>query len=58
VLFVAVLWGMESWIRNADDPRRSFGWQKGAGPLACALMIVAIVVLAPPVAQSFIYFQF
>jgi len=57
-LFVAVLWGMETWIRNADDPRRSVGWQTGTGPLVCSLMIVAIVVLAPPVAQSFIYFQF
>ena len=58
VLAVAVLWGIEAWIRNADDPRRSFGWQKGIGPLVSALMVVAIVVLAPPVAQSFIYFQF
>jgi hypothetical protein len=57
-LLVLVLWGIESWIRNADDPRGSLGWRAGAGPLVCAFMAVAIVVLAPPIAQSFIYFQF
>jgi len=56
--FVCVLWILESWTRNADDPRRAPGWRLGLGPLVCSLMVVTIVVLAPPVGQSFIYFQF
>jgi D-alanyl-lipoteichoic acid acyltransferase DltB (MBOAT superfamily) len=57
-LAALMLWALESWTGNADDPSRSAGWQVGLGPLICSLMLVAIVLFAPPVAQSFIYFQF
>jgi D-alanyl-lipoteichoic acid acyltransferase DltB (MBOAT superfamily) len=57
-LAALMLWALESWTGNADDPSRSAGWQVGLGPLICSLMLVAIVLFAPPVAQTFIYFQF
>ena len=53
-----MLWAVELWVRNADDPTTSVGWNYGLGALACAVMIVVLVVLAPPATQSFIYFQF
>jgi len=53
-----LLWSVELWVRNADDPSRSPGWATGLGPLACALLVVAVVMLTPPGTQSFIYFQF
>ncbi|HYB44043.1 MAG TPA: MBOAT family protein [Candidatus Methylomirabilis sp.] len=58
VALVLPLWVVELWVRNADDPVESLGWQWGLGPLACAMLAVAIVVLAPPGTRSFIYFQF
>ncbi len=60
VLAVAVLmlWALESWVQNADDPRGSRGWRAGLGPLVCSAIALAIVLLAPPAAQSFLYFQF
>jgi D-alanyl-lipoteichoic acid acyltransferase DltB (MBOAT superfamily) len=58
VALAALLWLVELWVRNADDPSRSPGWSRGLGPLACAMLFVAIVVLSPPGTRSFIYFQF
>jgi D-alanyl-lipoteichoic acid acyltransferase DltB (MBOAT superfamily) len=58
VLLAAVLWTLEHWTRNADDPTGLPGWRWGLGPAVCTAMAVAVVVLAPPVTQSFIYFQF
>ena len=58
VALAALLWLVELWVRNADDPSRSPGWHWGLGPLACAALFVAIVVLSPPGTRSFIYFQF
>jgi alginate O-acetyltransferase complex protein AlgI len=57
-LLVCALWSVELWVRNADDPRRSPLWQAGLGPLACALLLLAVLVLTPPGTRSFIYFQF
>ena len=54
----SLLWLVELWVRNADDPSRSWGWSWGLGPLACAVLFVAVVVLSPPSTRSFIYFQF
>jgi hypothetical protein len=58
VLLAASLWAVESWVRNADDPGASLGWHRGLGPLACALLLVAIVLFTPTDTRSFIYFQF
>ena len=58
VLGAIVLWSLEAWARNTDDPGANRGWQVGVGALVCSLMVAAILLLAPPTAQSFIYFQF
>jgi D-alanyl-lipoteichoic acid acyltransferase DltB (MBOAT superfamily) len=56
---VAMLWLVEAWVRNADDPTSSPGWDFGLGPVVCTLLIVIVLVLTPPGGgQSFIYFQF
>jgi alginate O-acetyltransferase complex protein AlgI len=55
---VLVLWTLEAWLRNADDPTTRPGWRLGLGPLTCAVLVIAIVVFTPPVTQTFIYFQF
>jgi hypothetical protein len=52
------LWLIETWVRNSDDPSGVPGWRWGVGPLVSSLMFASIVLLAPPTAQSFIYFQF
>ncbi len=54
----ASVWLIDLWVRNADDPRQSRGWRAGCGAVACALMVLAVILLAPPGTQSFIYFQF
>jgi alginate O-acetyltransferase complex protein AlgI len=55
----AMLWLVELWVRNADDPTGSPGWDLGLGPAVCTLLIVIVLVLTPPGGgQSFIYFQF
>jgi alginate O-acetyltransferase complex protein AlgI len=55
----AMLWLVEAWVKNADDPTSSPGWALGLGPAVCTLLIVILLVLAPPGGgQSFIYFQF
>ncbi len=58
VLLCGLLWSVEAWVRNADDPRGSRMWRAGLGPLACALLLLAVLVLTPPGTRSFIYFQF
>ncbi|HEY7204711.1 MAG TPA: MBOAT family protein [Methylomirabilota bacterium] len=55
---VIALSGLEMWTGNSDDPTRSPGWRWGMGPLVCSVMVLCIVILSPPVAQTFIYFQF
>jgi D-alanyl-lipoteichoic acid acyltransferase DltB (MBOAT superfamily) len=59
VPLAAMLWLVELWVKNADDPTASPGWSLGVGPVVCTLLIVTVLVLAPPGGgQSFIYFQF
>jgi D-alanyl-lipoteichoic acid acyltransferase DltB (MBOAT superfamily) len=58
VTVAALLWLVELWVRNADDPSQSPGWHWGLGPVACAGLFAAIVVFSPPGTRSFIYFQF
>jgi len=58
VTAVSLLWLVECWVRNADDPSRSPGWGWGLGPVVCATLFVIIVVFSPPGTRSFIYFQF
>jgi len=55
---VALLWLVEIWVQNADDPSFSYGWNRGLGPIVCGLLVVALVILSAPAGQSFIYFQF
>jgi len=57
-VLAASVWAVESWVRNADEPGASPGWHRGLGPLACTLLLVAIVLLTPTDTRSFIYFQF
>jgi len=58
VLLTAMLWFVEMWVRNADDPTASFGWTWGMGPIICGVMVVVLIVLSAQAGQSFIYFQF
>lgn len=53
-----MLWAIEFWVKNADDPRLSLGWNRGLGPIACGLIVLALLVLSAPAGQTFIYFQF
>jgi alginate O-acetyltransferase complex protein AlgI len=55
---VLALSALEAWTGNSDEPSRSPGWRWGVGPLVCSTLVLCIVILSPPVAQSFIYFQF
>jgi D-alanyl-lipoteichoic acid acyltransferase DltB (MBOAT superfamily) len=54
----AAVFLIDLWVRNADDPGHSPGWRAGFGACVCTLMALAVVLLAPPGTQSFIYFQF
>lgn len=58
VAFVLLLWSVELWVGNADDPSDSPGWTVGLGPLVSTALLLALVMLTPPGTQSFIYFQF
>jgi D-alanyl-lipoteichoic acid acyltransferase DltB (MBOAT superfamily) len=58
ITLVAMVWSIDFWVKNADDPSRSPSWHRGLGALACAVLSVAIVTLSPPGTHSFIYFQF
>ena len=53
-----MLWLVDLWVKNADDPSSSRGWNYGLGPLICGLLVVIIMILSAPGSQSFIYFQF
>jgi alginate O-acetyltransferase complex protein AlgI len=58
ILLVALLWAIEAWVRNEDDPAVSAGWNHGMGAAACGVLLVLLIVLSAPAGQSFIYFQF
>ena len=52
------VWILDWWTANRDDPRGSMGWHRGLGGLACAIMVVSIILLTPWQKTTFIYFQF
>ncbi len=58
VLFVPMLWLVELFMKNADDPREGIGWKYGVGYVVICLMLLAMVLFPAPVQQTFIYFQF
>jgi alginate O-acetyltransferase complex protein AlgI len=58
LLFPALVWAVESYVRNADDPRIRPFWTRGAGPAVVTGLLAALVYLAAPAGQDFIYFQF
>jgi alginate O-acetyltransferase complex protein AlgI len=58
ILFGTLLWMLDGWVRNADDPRTSPGWYLGFGPAVCASMVVLMLLLVPQGNHQFIYFQF
>ncbi len=53
-----ILWCVELWSGGLDDPRQRPGWRLGLGPWLVTALLLGIVLLAPPTARSFIYFQF
>ena len=54
---MALLWPVEIWLKNADNPQLRPGWAY-AGPVLVGCLLVALILLAPQVYSSFIYFQF
>lgn len=54
---IIFLVAIESWLRNTDHPQERRGWQQ-VGPVLVGLLIALVILLAPPVGRSFIYFQF
>ena len=57
VISMAMLWPVEVWLKNVDNPQRRPGWSY-AGPVLVGCLLVALILLAPQVYSSFIYFQF
>jgi alginate O-acetyltransferase complex protein AlgI len=58
VPLAVMLWLVELWVKNADDPSSSRGWNYGLGPLVCGLLVAIILIFSASGGQSFIYFQF
>jgi hypothetical protein len=58
LLFGGMLWAVDGWVRNADDPTTRPGWSLGLGSAVCTTALVLMLVLAPPGNHQFIYFQF
>jgi D-alanyl-lipoteichoic acid acyltransferase DltB (MBOAT superfamily) len=58
VFLAALLWGLEAWLRNSDDPRTRPLWKRGLGPVTVACLIGAIIVFTPGDTREFIYFRF
>jgi alginate O-acetyltransferase complex protein AlgI len=59
ILFVVPLWMLELYACNQDNPwrvRQSWDW--GMGAAVVTALLIALILLPAPVAQSFIYFQF
>jgi D-alanyl-lipoteichoic acid acyltransferase DltB (MBOAT superfamily) len=54
----AVLWVIESWVGNADDPTTAWGWDWLLGQAAVCGLLVAILLFTPSGARAFLYFQF
>ena len=58
LLFLAgLLWAIELWLENADDPRTRPGWN-ALGPLVVGGLLALLILLAPPEGRRFLYFQF
>lgn len=58
VFFPGILWALELWLRNSDDPRLRPGWNWGLGPLTISTLIFSIIFLGAGAGRQFIYFQF
>ncbi len=58
LLFVMPLLLIETWLHSTDQPWRRPGWSWGLGPAAVTTMLLAMLMLAPPGNQAFLYFQF
>ena len=58
LIFGGVLIVVDSWIRNADDPRRRPGWKRGLGPALITSLALLALIFWPVQIQQFIYFQF
>ncbi len=53
----ALVWMLEGWLRNVDDPRVRPGF-RWLGWVAVPLLWAGLVLLAPQAGKSFVYFQF
>jgi alginate O-acetyltransferase complex protein AlgI len=58
IFWGALLWAVEAWLRNAEDPRSRPFWKRGLGPVAVACVIGGIIILTPGNTREFIYFRF
>jgi alginate O-acetyltransferase complex protein AlgI len=58
LFYPSMLWVIEFWIRNEDDPRSKLGWNYGIGAVTTTLLFVLTWILAAPSGADFIYFQF
>lgn len=58
VFFPALLWVIEAYVQNKDDPRQRPGWRWGLGPVLVTAMMLALLYLAAPAGGDFIYFRF
>ena len=58
VLFGGMLFGVEAWMRNVDDPRSRPLWNSAVAPAFVAVMLLIMILFAPRTAQTFLYFQF
>ena len=52
-----LMFAVESWVRSEDNPAQAPRWQTW-GPLTATALALLVLLLAPPAARSFIYFQF
>ena len=53
----ALIWMLEVWLRNADDPRVRPGF-RWLWWVAVPLLWAGLILLAPAAGKSFVYFQF
>jgi alginate O-acetyltransferase complex protein AlgI len=58
ICWAAVLWGLEWYIRNAEDPRTRPLWNRGVGAVTCAALVAGICLFSAGSGREFIYFRF
>jgi D-alanyl-lipoteichoic acid acyltransferase DltB (MBOAT superfamily) len=58
ICWAAVLWGLEWYIRNAEDPRTRPLWNRGVGAVTCAALVACICLFSAGAGREFIYFRF